>query len=107
MELSLDMLEDRQSRVVAAAEIVSFALERDLPHMALGAAREAARPALLALAAVPPRLSDPDLGLLRERAAASQPPSCSLALHFVSRIDFPDQPGTVMWAQRSCRAMYP
>ena len=69
MKLDLDRDEDQRSRAVAAAAITAFALERDLPHMALGAAREAARSALLALAAVPPRLSDPELGLLREMAA--------------------------------------
>jgi hypothetical protein len=71
VESNPDMLEDQRSRAVAAAEIAAFALERDLPHMALGAAREAARSALLALAAAPGRRSDPDLGLLREMAAAS------------------------------------
>jgi hypothetical protein len=69
MELKLDLLEDRRSRAMAAAEITGLALERDLPHMALGAAREAARSALLALAAVPHRLPDSDLALLREMAA--------------------------------------
>jgi hypothetical protein len=44
-------------------------LERGLPHMALDAAREAARSALLALAAAPRRSPDPDLGLLRDMAA--------------------------------------
>jgi hypothetical protein len=70
VESNLDMLEDRRSRVAAAAEIVASALERNLPHMALGAAREAARSALLALAAGPRRLSGPDIELLREVAAA-------------------------------------
>ena len=56
---------------MAAADIVGLALERDLPHMALGAAREAARSALLALGAAPRgRLSGPDVELLREVAAA-------------------------------------
>ena len=64
------MLEDQRSRAVAAAEITAFALERGLPHMALDAAREAARSALLALAAGPRRLSGPDIELLREVAAA-------------------------------------
>jgi hypothetical protein len=62
--------EDQWSRAMAAAEIVGLALERDLPHLALGAAREAARSALLAHAAVPRRLPGPDLGLLRDMAAA-------------------------------------
>lgn len=71
MDLNADMLDDRQGRVAAAAEITAFALERDLPHMALGAAREAARSALLALAAAPrDRLTGPDIELLREVAAA-------------------------------------
>ena len=64
------MLEDRRGRVAAAAEIVTFALERGLPHVALGAAREAARSALLGRAATPRRLTGPDLELLREVAAA-------------------------------------
>jgi hypothetical protein len=71
VESNPDMLEDQRSRAVAAADIAAFALERDLPHMALGAAREAARSALLALAVAPRRLPDPDLVLLREMAAAS------------------------------------
>jgi hypothetical protein len=62
--------EDEQSRAMAAAEITGPALERDLPHLALGAAREAVRSALLALAAVPRRPPGPDLGLLRDMAAA-------------------------------------
>ena len=70
MDLQPDLHEDRRSRVATAAELVGFALERDLPHMALGAAREAARSALLALAAGPRRLSGPDIELLREVAAA-------------------------------------
>ena len=70
MELNPDMLEDRRGRVAAATEIVASALERGLPHLALGAAREAARSALLALAAAPRRLSGPDIELLREVAAA-------------------------------------
>lgn len=71
MEMELDRDEDWRGRAVAAAEITAFALRRGLPHIALGAAREAARSALLALAAVPGRLSGPDLGLLRDMAAAS------------------------------------
>jgi hypothetical protein len=63
------MLGDRWSSAVAAAEITAFALERGLPHMALDAAREAARSALLALAAAPRRPCAPDLGLLRDMAA--------------------------------------
>ncbi len=70
MEPDPDMLEHRWSRALAAAEITAFALERNLPHMALDAAREAARSALLALAAAPRRPSGPDIELLREVAAA-------------------------------------
>ena len=70
MESKLDILEHRWSRAVAAAEITAFALERDLPHIALDAVREAARSALLALAAAPHRPSAADLGLLRDMAAA-------------------------------------
>jgi hypothetical protein len=66
-----DLLEHRWSRALAAAEITASALERGLPHMALDAAREAARSALLALAAAPRRPPMPDLGLLRDMAAAS------------------------------------
>ena len=62
--------EDHWSRTMAAAEITGLALERDLPHMALGAAREAARSALLALACLPRRPPGPDLDLLRDMAAA-------------------------------------
>ena len=70
METTLHPDEDRRGRAMAAAEITGLALERDLPHMALGAAREAARSALLALAAVPRRPPDSDLDLLRGMAAA-------------------------------------
>ena len=70
MEPRPDLLENQWSRAVAAAEITAFALERGLPHMALDAAREAARSALLALAAAPHRPPAPDLGLLRDMAAA-------------------------------------
>ncbi len=70
METDPDMLEDQRNRAVAAAEITACTLERDLPHMALGAAREAARSALLALATAPLRPSGPDLDLLRKVAAA-------------------------------------
>ena len=69
MEPHPDLLDHQWSRAVAAAEITAFALEPDLPHMALDAAREAARSALLALAAAPHRPRDPDLGLLRDLAA--------------------------------------
>lgn len=64
--------EDRWSRAMAATEIIALALERNLPHMALAAAREAARSALLALAQAPPprRLAGPDLELLKELAAS-------------------------------------
>ncbi len=70
MESKPDLLENQWSRAAAAAEITAPALERGLPHMALDAAREAARSALLALAAAPRRPSAPDLGLLREVASA-------------------------------------
>ncbi len=62
--------DDRRGRVMAAAAIAGMALERDLPHAALGAAREAARAALLALAQAPRRPAGPDLDLLRGVAAA-------------------------------------
>ena len=70
MDLEPDLHEERWSRAVAAAEIVALALERDLPHMGLAAAREAARSALLELGTSPRRLAGPDLALLRELAAA-------------------------------------
>ena len=72
MDLQPDLREDRWSRAAAAAGIVALALERNLPHMALAAAREAARSALLALGKGPRRLAGPDdLALLHELAAAS------------------------------------
>ena len=70
MDLQSDLHEERWSRAVAAAQLVGLALERDLPHMALAATREAARSALLALGEGPRRLAGPDLALLRELAAA-------------------------------------
>jgi hypothetical protein len=39
MDLQPDPHEERRSRAAAAAGIVALALERDLPHMALAAAR--------------------------------------------------------------------
>ncbi len=78
MESKPDLLENQWSRAAAAAEITAPALERGLPHMALDAAREAARSALLALAPVPRRPLAPDLELLREVAAA-------LPRHFAGR----------------------
>ncbi len=71
MESKPDLLENQWSRAAVAAEITAFALERGLPHMALDAAREAARSALVALAAAPHRPPASDLGLLRDMAAAS------------------------------------
>ncbi len=62
--------EDLRDRAMAAAAITGLALEQDLPHMALGAAREAARAALLALAPLPRRPFGADLDLLRGMAAA-------------------------------------
>jgi hypothetical protein len=71
MDPQPDRHEERRSRAGAAAEIVALALERDLPHLALAAAREAARSALLDLGEGPRRLAGRDLALLREPAAAS------------------------------------
>ncbi len=73
MDLQPELREDRRSRAMAATEIVALALERNLPHMALAAAREAARSALLALAEAPPprRLAGRDFELLKELAASS------------------------------------
>ena len=70
MDMQSDPHEERWSRAVAAAEIVALALERDLPHMGLAAAREAARSALMELGTGPRRLAGPDLALLRELDAA-------------------------------------
>ncbi len=70
MDMQSDLHDERWSRAVAAAQLVGLALERDLPHMALAATREAARSALLVLAEGPRRLAGPDLALLRELAAA-------------------------------------
>ena len=66
----MDLHEDRRCRTLAAAEMIALALERDLPHLALAAAREAARSALLELGESPRRLAGRDLALLRELAAA-------------------------------------
>src|SRR3954452_15892384 len=52
MDLILDLNECQRSRAVAAVDIMAMALERGAPHMALAAAREAARSALLALESV-------------------------------------------------------
>ncbi len=73
MDLQPELREDRRSRAMAATEILALALERNLPHMALAAAREAARSALLALAEAPPprRLAGRDFELLKELAASS------------------------------------
>ena len=70
MDLEPDLHGERWGRAVAAAEIVGLALERNLPHMALAAAREAARSALLALGKEARRPAGPDLELLRDLAAA-------------------------------------
>jgi hypothetical protein len=56
---------------MAAAEIAALALERDLPHMALDAAREAARSALLVLAAGRHQVSSLELERLRDMAGAT------------------------------------
>ncbi len=73
MDLPSDPHEHWRSRAMAAAEIVALALERNLPHMALAAAQEAARSALLVLAGAPRprRLAGPDVELLEELAASS------------------------------------
>jgi len=71
MSLNPEPHEDRRDRAVAAADIVALALERDLLHMALPAAREAARSALLVLAEGPHRPAARELDLLRQVAASS------------------------------------
>ncbi len=70
MDPQVDLHEDRRSRAAAAAEIVASTLERGVPHLALAAAREAARSALLELGRGPRRLAARDLALLQELAAA-------------------------------------
>jgi hypothetical protein len=50
---------------------MAMALERGAPHMALAAAREAARSALLALAGAPCRLTGADREILQQMAASS------------------------------------
>src|SRR4051812_24519025 len=71
MDQNLDLDECRQSRVIAAADIMAMALERGAPHLALAAAREAARSALLGLAAVPCRPAHVELEILKQVAACS------------------------------------
>jgi hypothetical protein len=71
MDGMLDNHDRQWRRAMAAAKITISALERDLPHMALDAAREAARSALLVLAAGPHQLSSLELGLLRDMARAT------------------------------------
>ncbi len=60
MDPQVDLHEDRRSRAAAAAEIVASTLERGVPHLALAAAREAARSALLELGRGPRRLAARD-----------------------------------------------
>lgn len=69
MDAEPDLNEERRCRAAAAADIMVLALERNLPHMALPAAREAARSALLALAAGPRVIARQELDVLREMAA--------------------------------------
>ena len=63
--------DDRRGRALAAAAIASLALERELAHMALAGATEAARSALLALGGAGRAARDLDLDLLRTVAAAA------------------------------------
>ncbi len=63
--------ESRWNRAVAATDILALALERDALHLALAAAQEAARSALLVLAEAPSRLANADRDVLRQMAAAS------------------------------------
>ncbi len=70
MDAGPDLLEDQRCRAVAAADIIALALERNLLHMAMSAAQEAARAAQLVLAAAPRRPAGPVVELLREMAAA-------------------------------------
>jgi hypothetical protein len=71
MDRTFDLHECQRSRVMVAVDIMAMALERGAPHMALAAAREAARSALLALAGAPCCLADADLEILKQTAAAS------------------------------------
>jgi len=63
--------ESRWHRAVTATDILALALERDASHLALAAAQEAARSALLVLAGAPSRLANADRDVLRQMAAAS------------------------------------
>jgi len=68
---TIDLHESQRSRAAAASDITALALQQGATHMALAAAREAARSALLAFAGAPYRLSGPDLDILRQMAACS------------------------------------
>ncbi|MFT8242898.1 hypothetical protein [Roseomonas sp. BN140053] len=63
--------EEWQDRAVAAVHTASYALNHRLSHLALAGAREAARAALLALAAKTPRPTGSDVARLQELASAS------------------------------------
>lgn len=71
MQHGLGYRDTLQDRTAASLDLMRLALDRDAPHLALAAAREAARAALLALGQAPVRTANTELALLREMAAAS------------------------------------
>jgi hypothetical protein len=71
MNQSLGSNDRQRSRAVTAVTIMAMALERNAPHMALAAAQEAARSALLVLASAPRRLAAAELEILTQMAASS------------------------------------
>ncbi|TDH58139.1 hypothetical protein E2C06_34160 [Dankookia rubra] len=60
-----------QDRIIEAVAVTRFALDSQAPRLALAAAREAARAALLALGQVASRPARRDLALLREVATVT------------------------------------
>jgi len=72
MNQSLGSTDRQRSRAVTAITIMAMAmaLERNAPHMALAAAREAARSALLVLASAPRHLAAAELEILKQMAAS-------------------------------------
>jgi hypothetical protein len=71
MNQSLNQPECQRTPAAAALDITALALKQGATHMALAAAREAARSILLAFAGAPHRLAGADLDMLRQMAASS------------------------------------
>jgi hypothetical protein len=71
MNQSLNQPECQRTPAAAALDITALALKQGATHMALAAAREAARSILLAFAGAPHRLAGGDLDMLRQMAASS------------------------------------